>query len=335
MSVAPEGGASADGGEPAPKDGPANRPGTSLIRLPPQPRARASHRMRTVTMLWGASAVLALGLGAAGLRVALSTGTAAVTVAQVDASAQVLHRLQDEVARLKGSVDSLRVVADGARQDDSLRNLRRSVDGLKQEVEQVRSASGANLAQLSTRIDKADHDPSSKLAEIMARLDKLDHDAVGRPTDGAAQKLAEVQSRLDRVERQVSSPVVTGSIPPAVRQAATAVPVPVAASAKPPFAKAEAAPRAPAAPVPSVAAAPPVAPARTVVAKADPVPAKSAPVARWIVRDVYDGLALVQGRGGDLREVAPGEYLPGLGEVRSIERRGRSWVVLTSRGMVE
>ena len=36
-----------------------------------------------------------------------------------------------------------------------------------------------------------------------------------------------------------------------------------------------------------------------------------------------------------MREIAPGQYLPGVGEVRSIERRGRSWVVVTSRGIIE
>jgi hypothetical protein len=54
----------------------------------------------------------------------------------------------------------------------------------------------------------------------------------------------------------------------------------------------------------------------------------------WIVRDVYDGIALVEGPEGAV-EVMPGDIIPGAGTVRSIQRRGNGWVVLTSRGMVD
>ena len=62
--------------------------------------------------------------------------------------------------------------------------------------------------------------------------------------------------------------------------------------------------------------------------------ARPAVVQGWLLRDVYGGLALVEGRFGGLREVAPGEFVPGAGEIRSIERRGRGWVVVTSRGLI-
>ncbi|MFZ1078823.1 MAG: hypothetical protein WAN31_03945 [Methylovirgula sp.] len=54
----------------------------------------------------------------------------------------------------------------------------------------------------------------------------------------------------------------------------------------------------------------------------------------WVVRDVYDGIALVEGPEGAL-EVMPGDTIPGAGTVRSIERRGGGWIVLTSRGLVD
>ncbi len=57
-------------------------------------------------------------------------------------------------------------------------------------------------------------------------------------------------------------------------------------------------------------------------------------LSNWVVRDVYDGIALVEGPEGAL-EVMPGDYLPGAGVVKSIERRGGGWILLTSRGMVE
>jgi hypothetical protein len=34
-------------------------------------------------------------------------------------------------------------------------------------------------------------------------------------------------------------------------------------------------------------------------------------------------------------EVAPGEIIPGAGAVKSIERRGAGWIVITSRGLVD
>jgi hypothetical protein len=54
----------------------------------------------------------------------------------------------------------------------------------------------------------------------------------------------------------------------------------------------------------------------------------------WIVRDVYRGIALVEGPQGAI-EVVPGDVLPGAGVVRAIVRRGDGWIVLTSRGYVD
>lgn len=63
--------------------------------------------------------------------------------------------------------------------------------------------------------------------------------------------------------------------------------------------------------------------------------ARQPPVIRgWVVRDVYDGLALVEGADGPV-EVAPGELLPGAGRVKSIERGRKGWIVVTSRGVID
>jgi uncharacterized protein YidB (DUF937 family) len=57
-------------------------------------------------------------------------------------------------------------------------------------------------------------------------------------------------------------------------------------------------------------------------------------ITNWVVRDVYDGVALVESPRGSI-EVAPGEIIPGAGTVESIERRGGGWIVITSRGLVD
>lgn len=59
-----------------------------------------------------------------------------------------------------------------------------------------------------------------------------------------------------------------------------------------------------------------------------------APINDWVVRDVYHGIALIEGPQGAV-EVVPGDVLPGAGTVRSIQRRGDGWIVLTSRGYVD
>ena len=56
-------------------------------------------------------------------------------------------------------------------------------------------------------------------------------------------------------------------------------------------------------------------------------------ITNWVVRDVYDGIALVESPRGSI-EVTPGEIIPGAGTVKSIQRRGGGWIVITSRGLV-
>jgi hypothetical protein len=68
-----------------------------------------------------------------------------------------------------------------------------------------------------------------------------------------------------------------------------------------------------------------------------PVPIKEIPrvsiVPGWVVRSVYDGMALIQGRIG-LVEVEVGDPLPGGGRVEAIRRQEGRWVVVTSKGLI-
>ena len=79
----------------------------------------------------------------------------------------------------------------------------------------------------------------------------------------------------------------------------------------------------------SVASATPATPAAT------PTRVEGPPVlSGWVVRSVYGGVALIQGRMGGVVEVEPGDYLPGLGRIESIRRQDGHWVVLTSKGLI-
>lgn len=106
----------------------------------------------------------------------------------------------------------------------------------------------------------------------------------------------------------------------------------------------------PAAPAQAAAAAPTkettgtIAPAPTQVATAAaaPAPAPAAPktevgrlptIEGWRLRDVANGGALIEGRGG-LYEVYAGDPIPGLGRVDAIRRQDGRWVVVTSKGLI-
>lgn len=54
----------------------------------------------------------------------------------------------------------------------------------------------------------------------------------------------------------------------------------------------------------------------------------------WVVRDVYRGNAIVQGRGFGMMEVEAGDTIPGIGRVEAIKRQNGRWVVVTSRGLI-
>jgi hypothetical protein len=53
----------------------------------------------------------------------------------------------------------------------------------------------------------------------------------------------------------------------------------------------------------------------------------------WILRDVANGGALIEGRQG-VYEVYAGDPVPGLGRVDAIRRQDGRWVVVTSKGLI-
>lgn len=56
---------------------------------------------------------------------------------------------------------------------------------------------------------------------------------------------------------------------------------------------------------------------------------------RYLLRDVSGGVALIERRDGLIEEVALGDDLPGAGRVTAIERRGRGWAVVTTKGVID
>jgi hypothetical protein len=104
--------------------------------------------------------------------------------------------------------------------------------------------------------------------------------------------------------------------------------------------------RATPAPAPAPVAAAPAAPKEVTGSVTPPAPAAQAAatppkvevgrlptVEGWILRDVANGGALIEGRQG-VYEVYAGDPVPGLGRVDAIRRQDGRWVVVTSKGLI-
>ena len=69
------------------------------------------------------------------------------------------------------------------------------------------------------------------------------------------------------------------------------------------------------------------------IAEPKPEPKKPPILEGWALRDIQNGIALVQGPQG-LFDVEPGDPLPGLNRVEAIRREGGRWVVVTKKGLI-
>ena len=133
--------------------------------------------------------------------------------------------------------------------------------------------------------------------------------------------------RLDKVEKAQAEPAAKlAKLSEAVdklRAAPAPAPTPVAA-----------APAAPAAPKEVTGSVTPPAAAAQASATPPKVEVGRLPtVEGWILRDVANGGALIEGRQG-IYEVYAGDPVPGLGRVDAIRRQDGRWVVVTSKGLI-
>jgi hypothetical protein len=171
---------------------------------------------------------------------------------------------------------------------------------LKTNLEALRAAqsqtakNSATLEGLKSRLEAMNTETAASIAEFAGTVEHMQREP--------AAKLSQVLERLDRIERQIAPPLATASIGAASALGKAGKQAQIAAApAKPPIENANGHPQL---------------------------------ITNWVVRDVYDGIALVESPRGTI-EVGPGEIIPGAGTVKSIERRGAGWIVITSRGLVD
>ncbi|WP_036263459.1 hypothetical protein [Methylocapsa aurea] len=208
------------------------------------------------------------------------------------------------------SVERAEILRTTQKLAEDVRVLASNVEALRTSLAQTQNALNQtapnqrvfekSLDGLKTRFDAAKTETSASIAELANKVERMQHE----PTA----KLQQMVDRLERIERQTAAPAAA-SPAPAVSALAKA-----ASSVRPQLDLGQ---------VKSL-----------LDSAAGPGPKKPQLITSWVVRDVYDGIALVENAHGSL-EVALGEVIPGAGTVKSIERRGAGWIVITSRGLVD
>jgi hypothetical protein len=148
---------------------------------------------------------------------------------------------------------------------------------------------------LTARLDAVRNEASAAIAAMAVKAERVQREPEA--------KMPQVIDRLDRLERKLTTSAAMASAAPAAA-GATQRTAQIAAD-----------------------------PARLPQDGADGS-RKSHLITNWVVRDVYGGIALLESTHGTI-EVAPGEIVPGAGRVKSIERRGPGWIVITSQGLVD
>jgi hypothetical protein len=173
------------------------------------------------------------------------------------------------------------------------------VDGLKASFDAQKAQANASIAQLSAKLDQIERvaPKVSQTAFDGTERAEINSAVTERTIDPKA-----IQTTLDKAARaEKSDSMTTASIPGSSEPQS----VEIAPTAQP-----------------------------LAMASAEPQKKQPQVLSDWAVRDVYDGIALVEGPEGAI-EVMPGDTIPGAGTVKSIERRSGGWIVLTSRGLVE
>jgi hypothetical protein len=154
------------------------------------------------------------------------------------------------------------------------------------------------------KIEKAQAEPATRLARISEALERMR----ATPSAPAVAAVAAAPAAPKETPRETSRETTrdaSGSI--TAPTGAAPLPLPAASPA-------QVASSAPSAPPKQEAAHPPT-------------------VEGWILRDVGNGGALIEGRNG-LYEVYAGDPVPGLGRIDAIRKLDGRWVVVTSKGLI-
>jgi hypothetical protein len=188
------------------------------------------------------------------------------------------------------------------------------VERITGKLEEVRAASVAAVGDLRGTINTVASSTESnqrqlvtKLQELSERLDRIERNAPAAATGGlVSNKLDQLNERLDRIERSAAVVMAPPPQPPAVATSPTSA-------------------------ARSAAIEAPTASASPALKLQGPIETKKIP--NWVVREVINGKAILQGPAG-LIGVSTGDLVPGVGRVQSIARQGGRWTVATNKGVI-
>ncbi|AVT75611.1 flagellar hook-length control protein FliK [Rhodopseudomonas palustris] len=181
-------------------------------------------------------------------------------------------------------------------------------------------------ASLSHRSDAETTAASAQVKTLDAQVVQLQTELTALKADldhAAKQSTAQLGKTADRIEKlekaQAEPAAKIAKLSETVEKLRTAQVQPPAAPAPAPA---------------NVAAVPAKDVTGSITPKADAAkPGRLPTVEGWVLRDVYDGGAVVEGRSGTY-EVYAGDPIPGVGRVDAIRRQDGRWVVVTSRGLI-
>ena len=173
------------------------------------------------------------------------------------------------------------------------------------------ASAAANASTLEASIARID-------ADIVALKAGAEH--TSKVATGQFNKTSD---RLDKVEKAQAEPVAKLAKLSEAVDKLRAAPAPVAAAAPLPAREVTGSVPQPAA---VAAAAPAAAPPKPDVGRLPKLEG-------WVLRDVGNGGALIEGRQG-MFEVYAGDPVPGLGRVDAIRKQDGKWVVVTTKGLI-
>ena len=190
----------------------------------------------------------------------------------------------------------------------------REFEGISLKLDQYRASSEAaveglrdTLNRIVSSLESNQRPLEAELDALRARLDRGDRNDPAA-TGPVITKLQELIERLDRIERSAAVAALSKVPQPAVANNSIPGTTPTALA-------------------PDVAAA-------TAAKSRDNAPtAETNKIPNWILREVIDGTAILQGPRGIIG-VSMGDLIPGVGRVQSIAKKGGRWIVATSKGVI-
>ncbi|HEY1735033.1 MAG TPA: hypothetical protein VGG12_00150, partial [Methylovirgula sp.] len=202
-------------------------------------------------------------------------------------------KLNDEIHALQTRFDTMRSAPQSGSPDD-IRSLKKSMDGLKASLDSIKMETTTQIAELNAKIDRLQHkDVKPSVAsgnQPSATTNDTGTHASAQATNGSTIR--------------PPSPGITGSIG---HSGTTHTGDTQTALVGPPSPQDQMQPQPPA---------------------PDAKKKPQSVLVDWVVRDVYRGVALIDGPDGTI-EVAKGDMIPGAGTVESIEHRNGGWVLVT------